>query len=302
MSRVESRSFVFLLKDMKNPIILRLFFGLSFLFSAYTKFIAPGYFEITLLDQGIAPTRELAAHLARFFIGIEFALGILFFLPFYTRKLLLFSIALLGIFSLHLAYLSFLGDSENCGCFGEMISLNPEQSLLKNGILLSIAFWLYIKSQKEEQRKPISLVLAVVIIASMWFFLPLAGKEAQKFNSFTHFEGIGRVDLSQGEVLVAVFNLDCEHCQEAATALGELTREQELPPIYVLYFQEGTTTVKAFEGITQTNFPYTFIDTNTFFDLIGASPPRIYFLKQGRVDKFWDQEIKKELRSHFSGH
>ena len=53
---------------MKNPIILRLFFGLSFLFSAYTKFIAPGYFEITLLDQGITPTRELAAHLARFLL------------------------------------------------------------------------------------------------------------------------------------------------------------------------------------------------------------------------------------------
>lgn len=302
MSRVESRSFVFLLKDMKRPLILRLFFGLSFLFSAYTKFVVPGYFEITLMDQGIASTREIAVHLARLFIGIEFALGILLFFPYYTRKLLLFSISLLGVFSLHLAYLSFIGDSGNCGCFGEMISLNPEQSLLKNAILLSIAFWLYTKSQKEEQTKPISVVLAVVITASMWFFLPLAGKEAQKFNSFTHFEGVGRVDLSQGEVLVAVFNLDCEHCQEAATALGELIREQQLPPIYVLYFQEGTTTVKVFEGITQTNFPYTFIDTNTFFDLIGASPPRIYFLKQGRVNMFWDQEIKVGLRSHFSSH
>jgi len=218
------------------------------LFSAYTKFIASGYFEITLLDQGIAPTRELAAHLARFFIGIEFALGILFFLPFYTRKLLLFSIALLGIFSLHLAYLSFLGDSENCGCFGEMISLNPEQSLFKNGILLSIAFWLYTKSQKEEERKPISFVLAVVIIASMWFFLPLAGKEAQKFTSFIHFEGRGRVDLSQGEVLVAVFNLDCEHCQEAATALGELTREQELPPFTFCIFKKEQQLSKRLKG------------------------------------------------------
>ena len=56
---------------MKHPHILRLLFALSFLFSAYTKFFGPGYFEITLMDQGIASSRELAAHLTRFFIGLE---------------------------------------------------------------------------------------------------------------------------------------------------------------------------------------------------------------------------------------
>ena len=45
--------------------------------------------------------------------------------------------------------------------------------------------------------------------------------------------------MSQGEVLVAVFNLDCEHCQEAASRAT--IDEQQLPPIYVLYFQEGST-------------------------------------------------------------
>ena len=285
---------------MKHPHILRLLFALSFLFSAYTKFVAPGYFEITLMDQGIASSRELAAHLTRFFIGLEFALGVLLFFPYYTNKVVLFSIGLLGIFSLHLAYLFFLGDNENCGCFGEMISMNPAQSLLKNAILLSVAFWLCAKKEKETQSKPIYLVFALIIVASMWLFLPLPGKDAQKFNAFTSFVGEGRVDLSKGEVLVAVFNLDCEHCQEAATALGQLIDEQQLPPIYVLYFQEGSTSVSEFETITQTNFPHTFIDTDTFFNLIGASPPRVYYLKHGEVQQTWDHDIKEGLRRHFS--
>ena len=55
---------------------LRTIFALSFLFSAYTKFIAPGYFEITLMDQGLASTRYFAGHISRFFIGLEFALGV----------------------------------------------------------------------------------------------------------------------------------------------------------------------------------------------------------------------------------
>ena len=284
---------------MKHPHILRLLFALSFLFSAYTKFVVPGYFEITLMDQGIASSRELAAHLTRFFIGLEFALGVLLFFPYYTKKVVLFSIGLLGVFSLHLAYLFFLGDNENCGCFGEMISMNPAQSLLKNAILLSVAFWLYFKKEKETQSKPIYLVFAAIIVASMWLFLPLPGKDAQKFNAFTSFVGEGRVDLSKGEVLVAVFNLDCEHCQEAATALGQLIDEQQLPPIYVLYFQEGSTSVSEFETITETNFPHTFIDTDTFFNLIGASPPRVYYLKHGEVQQTWDHDIKEGLRRHF---
>ena len=285
---------------MKHPHILRLLFALSFLFSAYTKFVAPGYFEINLMDQGIAYSRELAAHLTRFFIGLEFALGALLFFPYYTKKVVLFSIGLFGVFSLHLAYLFFLGDNENCGCFGEMISMNPAQSLLKNAILLSVAVWLYFKKEKETQSKPIYLVFALILVASMWLFLPLPGKDAQKFNAFTSFVGEGRVDLSQGEVLVAVFNLDCEHYQVAATALGQLIDEQQLPPIYVLCFREGSTSVSEFETITQTNFPHTFIDTDTFFNLIDASSPRVYYLKHGEVQQTWDHDIKEGLRRHFS--
>ena len=139
---------------MKHPHILRLLFALSFLFSAYTKFVGLGYFEITLMDQGIASSRELAAHLTRFFIGLEFALGVLLFFPYYTKKVVLFSIGLLGVFSLHLAYLFFLGDNENCGCFGEMISMNPAQSLQKTQPYFRWRFGYISKRKKKHSQNP----------------------------------------------------------------------------------------------------------------------------------------------------
>ena len=52
---------------MGKVSFLRVLFALCFLFSAYTKFIAPGYFEITLMDQGIASSRNLAGHLSSFY-------------------------------------------------------------------------------------------------------------------------------------------------------------------------------------------------------------------------------------------
>ena len=91
---------------MRNILVsLRILLGISFVFSAYTKFVDSGFFETTLMDQGFAHDRFFAAQLARFFIGLEFTLGILISLPFYIKKLTTASLHLFGSFTLHLFYL-----------------------------------------------------------------------------------------------------------------------------------------------------------------------------------------------------
>lgn len=279
---------------------LQLLLGITFLFSAYTKAVAPGFFEITLMDQGIAPERTIARYLSRFFIGLEFALGLLMLLPFYVKQLMQFTFLLLGGFTIHLIYLWSIGDTENCGCFGEMISMTPEQSIIKNLIMLGVAFVVYRTAEIKKMKKIIPVIFSAATIISMWIILPIPNQTEFPFDSFTRFEPKGRVDLSSGENLVAVFNLDCEHCQESAIELGELKRKKDnFPELYVLYFKEGSTTVKDFESITQSSFPYDLIDVNTFFDLIGDSPPRVYHLKDGKVLDIWDTEISKNISNTF---
>ena len=280
--------------------ILQLLLGVTFLFSAYTKAVGPGFFEITLMDQGIAPDRDIAGYMARFFIGLEFALGVLMLFPYYVKQLMGFTFLLLGGFTAHLIYLWSIGDTENCGCFGEMISMTPEQSIIKNLIMLAVAFAVFKTAELKKIKKIIPIGFSATIIMSMWAFLPMPNHEDFPFENFTHFEPKGRVDLSAGENLVAVFNLDCEHCQEAATELGELERKHDnFPELYVLFFQEGATTVEGFESITQSSFPYDFIDVNTFFDLIGDSPPRIYYLKDGTVAEIWDTDFSTNIVNTF---
>ena len=94
--------------------------------------------------------------------------------------------------------------------------------------------------------------------------------------------------------------MDCEHCQEAAIELGQLKRlHEDFPELYVLFYQEGSTTVEDFESITRSSSPYTFIDVNTFFDLIGDSPPRIYYLKNGIVAEIWDANFSEKIVNTF---
>ena len=280
--------------------IMQILLAITFIFSAYTKAIGPGFFEITLMDQGLAPSRVFAGHMARFFIGLEFALGFLMLLPFYIKQLMQFTFLLLGGFTVHLTYLWAIGDNENCGCFGEMISMTPAQSILKNLVMLAVAFMVYKTTQNQHISKAVPLGLTGATILSMWVFLPMPNQKDFTFDNFTQFESKGRVDLSSGEKLIAIFNLDCEHCQEAATELGELERKHEdFPELYVLFYQEGSTTVEGFQSITRSSSPYAFIDVNTFFDLIGDSPPRIYYLKNGSVAEIWDTDFSQNIINTF---
>ena len=281
-------------------LILRILLAITFLFSAYTKAVAPGYFEITLMDQGLAQDRNFAANMTRFFIGLEFAMGVLMIFPFFIKKLMVFTFFLLSAFTIHLIYLTIIGDNENCGCFGEMISMTPEESILKNIVMIAISIFLYKKSSEKTIHFGIPLVLSIVMISSTWVYLPIPDHKNLPFKEFTKFEPIGRVDLSEKNALLAIFNLDCDHCQDAARELSQLKKvNPKFPDLYVLYFKEGTTTVEKFESLTNSKFPYSLIDVNTFFDLIGNSPPRIYHIKKGEVKNIIDDNFSKKIKSIF---
>jgi hypothetical protein len=98
-----------------------------------------------------------------------------------------------------------------------------------------------------------------------------------------------------------VFNAECEHCQETAVELGTLAaKSANFPPIYVLMFSENEAAISAFEEKTHTNYPYHLISADDFFNLIGASPPRIYWLRDGTVKARWDEEFAKNILTAFN--
>ena len=277
----------------------RIFLGIVFVFSAYTKFVGPGFFEITLIDQGLLSSRGQAQHAARFLIGFEFAIGLLMLLPYYTKQLMAIASMMLIGFTIHLGYLWAIGDNENCGCFGEMISMSPAESIAKNILMLAVSVWLWIKSSSKATNQIILFGGAMIIITSMWVFLPIPDQSEFPVNQYTNFSSVGRTDLSSGEKLVAILNLDCEHCQELSFELGKMNKTNKLPDVYAFYFKEGETTVEQFEQMTNTSFPYVEIDVNTFFDLIGESPPRVYVLNDGAVDAIIDEDIANTLDKRY---
>lgn len=283
-------------------IVLQLILSITFLLSAYSKIISPGSVEVILIDQGIVSSRELAAYIVRIFISFEFAIGILFLIPFYLKRLTIpFTWILLVVFTGYLFYSGLiLGDKENCGCFGELIRMSPLESILKNIIIAALSVILF--RLLPDVRRKVFVFPTVILISFLFVFIfsPIKKVEDFQFSKYIYFEGAGRVDLAEGNKLVAVFSFDCEHCQHTAKDIAKLKRTfDEIPELYALFFSEGGISIDSFKTITDSNFPYYMIDHNDFFELIGSTPPRIYLLKDGKVEKYWDDQFVKNIVLEF---
>lgn len=50
---------------------------------------------------------------------------------------------------------------------------------------------------------------------------------------------------------------------------------------------------------TSSNFPYAMITAKEFFDLIGNSPLRLYWIKNGEIKEIWDKDFYEKLSSTF---
>lgn len=287
----------------RTKLVLRLLLAGVFIFSAISKLLSVGLFEITIVEQGIFSTRAQAAYPARLLIAFELFLGASLLFPFFLKRIFIpLTIATLAAFTLLQVYqLIFGGQTEDCGCFGELIKMSSTESLLKNIILLGLSVYLFSAIREEKRNIAIPSILAVGSVAAVLLIAPVRENYDGNFAKYTKFERAGLVDLTSGNKLVAVFNADCEHCQEAARELGALAiKNASFPEIYVLMFSESDSSISAFSKKTDTDYPYHAISEDEFFELIGNSPPRIYWLQDGKIKARWDDEFAKNILTAFN--
>jgi hypothetical protein len=291
-----------ILESRYTILILQVVLGGLFILSAYSKIIMPGIVEIILIDHGIFKDRTSAGYFVRVLIGGELALGLMLFQKNYLKRIIIpVSVLLLAVFTVYLFYTGLiLGDKDNCGCFGDMVIMSPVESILKNIFLLIVSIILFILIKKDGKKIILPFVLILISFSFVFITVPVKNIKDFKFSQYTYFERAGRVDLSTGNKIVAVFNLECDHCQEVSKELaGLIKKNSHIPEVYVLFFKEGNTTPLMFQKMTNSNFPYHIISSHEFFDLIGSSPPRLYWLKDGVIMKIWDEEFEKSVTANF---
>jgi len=162
---------------MKKNILLaiRIVSALVFIVSGLSKLFPAEVFELTLINAGAA-TWNTSPYLARFIIAVELFLGVALLQKHYLKRLIVTSsLLLLIIFSVHLIYIIIaIGNSGNCGCFGELLPMSPLNALVKNIVLIFLLVYFYL-SYKEEtiQKLFIPSGIFILSVAAVFIISPI---------------------------------------------------------------------------------------------------------------------------------
>lgn len=106
------------------------------------------------------------------------------------------------------------------------------------------------------------------------------------FNKFVEFSNNVKVNLDEGKKLVAMFSLDCEHCMELGKKISEYRKTHKFPEVYVLFFGDEGQIPEFFTKVGE-SYPFIVLKAQEFFPLIGATPPRLTFLDNGKILGDW---------------
>jgi uncharacterized membrane protein YphA (DoxX/SURF4 family) len=283
-------------------VILRVIIGLLFVFSGVVKLIPIEPFELKFIELGVA-NWTIAPYLARFVIGGEVFLGLMLILNIKPRLTAITTLAVLILFTLYLLFdIIKNGNDGNCGCFGTFIVMTPLESIVKNLAMIPVVlFILFMNKRSFDYKTTMFITLLLTASLSMPFIIyPLDDPESHlNANS----ENIGytfpvelipdfslngkKVDLSKGEHIVGFMSAKCLHCKKAAYKLHILSRQNQLPPIY-LVLMGSDEDIPTFVKETKADFPYYIYNKDEFFKISGNAIPRVFYLREGIVKAKFD--------------
>lgn len=264
-------------------IIISALLGIFFIFSAWTK-TRPNlqYFEFTIHNQ-IGVSELLSAVAARFFIGLEAALGLMMLISVFGRKkwVLKICLGLLVVFSIHLILLWISQGSEvDCGCMGSIVKMNPWVSLIKN-IVLMVVVGLLLRFAPDESNgynHVLSIVVTIIIIATPFILFPIGVIQMPVSALYTQKQPEKpNEEIGKGKHIVCFMSLTCPHCRDAATLIEEISQKYPKIPFYIFFPNEKNDTIQQLQlkdFMQQTkvkSIPYSFILRETFVDMVKAA-------------------------------
>ena len=112
-------------------MLSRLFLGALFVVTAVLKLLSIDNFEIYIYSFGLF-SYTWTTFFSRLLIFIELLIGISLILKICFKKIWWLTMLMMAGFTLFLVYAAIFRNDSNCHCFGDLIELNPTQSIFKN--------------------------------------------------------------------------------------------------------------------------------------------------------------------------
>lgn len=198
--------------------ILSILIGIIFLFSSVSKAIDIETFGYLLMAYG----NKKLIFLAPLITAIEFFIGLGYILQIFLKNIVLLSFWLTLFLTVIYIYGFVYLNIEDCGCFGNILKLNPFITLAKNCILLALMYFISFKS--TSVRKGIVKQSVTILFSLILFSINCV--EIINFQNFNNvFVGqrlqISNSNIKEGKQIWFIFNPNCNHCQKITPKLLE---------------------------------------------------------------------------------
>ena len=274
---------------------LKVLLGLVFIVSAVLKVFDLDSFEIYVYSYHFF-SLNFSFLVARAAIILELVLGIGLLSQTMHKLYWWGSVAMLGGYSLLLIYALALGRTDSCHCFGDMLQLDPKQSLIKNGVLLVVFLLIY---RMESWRTPFRwLILIIAIMASsigVFVASPpdnLAKSDTEHnlqvelFDEMLDEAPLDSLHLDEGKQIVCFFSAGCEYCQTAARKLSLMQQFYGFPEENITYLfmgnEEGV--ARFYERSESAHYrDVLYPDVVSLLKAVNGNFPVIVFLDNGEV-------------------
>ncbi len=274
--------------------------GLFFCVSAVLKLVSVDDFELYIFSFGFA-SFDLCSLAARSVIAGELILGLGLISGWWHNFVNSVTAVLLAGFSVFLLWRMAAGDESSCHCFGNLVEMNPAESLIKNALALAVlAFvWAFPGEQVPFRHKAavaagLSFAALVAVPAinppDLWFRLTRGESDELSVSEFKPYAD--STGVSSGRKIVCFYSTNCEHCRHCAAKMAGIIRRNGIPgeSVFCFFMQEYvdmTGPVSKFfdehgEGL---HLPYHWIYPLQFIPLTNGSMPLVCLFEDGYLKK-----------------
>jgi hypothetical protein len=291
---------------MKNiTLISRLLISGLFLLSAIAKLYPTPLYGITkVFEEGqLIPmgfSEDFAPFLSRLIIAFEFFIAFAILQTHYIKKLIIPStILLLIIFNVDLALDIFVGNDENCGCFGQLIPMTPTEAFIKNIFTILLLIFIYRNVNNKKESSFLLLLNGYLIISVLMFsLLPIATNSSSKqISSYSSYVD-KTFNINEGKKILCFFDAGCEHCMDAAKSLTEIaSNSTDFPDVHIVFSDTEEGKIPDFLKYSGKEYSYQIMefynpddDINSYLEVLGFEyeNPVIIYYNNGNQMRFYD--------------
>ncbi|MFN7412601.1 MAG: cupin-like domain-containing protein [Dolichospermum sp.] len=274
--------------------------GAIFLISGLIKAFSSKEFITQNYRYRLLPFR-IVPYIAVAFIGLESALGVALILHEFPQWIIPTSIFLLVALTILNYWSTSTGRTEDCGCYGGVVIITPQQSLLLNlgYILLLVIAWLnpIPNHQTETWQWILTLVVMVDAIILSWH------SQKQPIFEFNRLKEGNRwkkgwlknspYDLQRGSYFIVFFSQTCGYCKRLVPFLNMMQTQKSLPQVLGI-LSISNDEIEAFKMEQRARFPVISMDKLLFRYMADAFPTAA-LIENGQIVSKWIGEIPPEF-------